>query len=103
MQKVVCAELYFVQAVFHTRRIILAAFHDFQHSHDGIHRRPDFMAHIGKEIGFGPIGLPGSQGGFLQAFLVEDGLGDILKIEHILPEAGDGNPCFYGETDKNFS
>ena len=34
------------------------------HSDDGIHRRPDFVAHVGQKIAFGLIGLIGGLFGF---------------------------------------
>ena len=38
------------------------------HAHDGVHRRPDIMGHVGQEIGFRLAGPIGCGAGFLQGF-----------------------------------
>ena len=52
------------------------------HAHDAVHRRADFMTHVGQELALGPIG---SLGGFLGLVQLDLGL---FTLHHFMGERG---------------
>ena len=56
--------------------------HHFREADDGVERRAQLVAHIGKEAALGPIGLFGKIAGFDQLALIGLALGDVARHRH---------------------
>ena len=53
--------------------------HQLGHADDAVHRRADFVAHVGQEFALGPVGLLGRFLGLMQGFLGMLAFGDVAQ------------------------
>ena len=55
-KKMAAGKLNFPKAVLHLGHVVQMCLCDGRHADDGIHRRPDIMAHVGEELALCTVG-----------------------------------------------